>query len=701
MSALASARYGLNDNPHAQIEIRSLPPELAEAAWVLWSRYETLDLQMNGSLREAEALMLTSLPIIEGYEAQLRALAKSLVADLKDYAAGNAGKRFQIRFLGGTDALQTILSAQALSRVAVIPVSAPYSLHTETSKTTASELDAQLNSLPHTHFKFIAAPSAVVDQLFVDENDIHRQEPLSGEALVKFRAIGRLIAQAMVEAANMGMEAQASLATSLGAIRSSAIQLLSSIAAYEKQNQKEYGAEMPTPRIGELAREVRVHAVGLEQALTEQMGNGALSPSMHQALRASLQDLKQIKNEASPAPVVQSLLVPRPEIIKLEAIPVARNDSSFRGEGVSSTPVVQSVAPASARAEAVSSIMTAPASVPIAQKTEKALPSRAMGAAVDKIQTFVESKAPSQPAQQSASSVKAQYVPPQAENVSVPPPLSVPQQTEIPIAAQGVAVQTQEPIQPQAIIQEKEASPVPVQAVQPTQADRGDAPQTTAAQPAANDLAQHVVVSTIMREAAPPSEPISSTPSDAPQPTSPINQRHAPASPSAERQPSQAAYQPQEPATPAASAKPKTARAVHQQQEPAAKPSAAAEPQPAQAGVHQQEATTFSAAAESKPAEPKPTEARQQHRETVTPPSSVDETKPVPPAPPSPPEQPPKPPEPRETPPQPNPHHEFRRCRDPVCRCDDLKEGATVEAAPDNAAKGLAARRKSSSHTPK
>ena len=300
------------------VEVRPLPPELSAAAWALW-HYE-LDMQFTGSLREAEAEMLAAMPIVEGHENNLRRMVKALVDDIRQDADPAIENRYQLRLSNAYTNLEGMLPQSHLSRIAVIPVSEEYSYHADARFEIADALSKQIDALKNEHFTFVASPGAEGESSDPEDEFLNLRTPLTAEQLAKYRIIARMIAQACVDVANQGLEAQAGLAGALNAIRGAAVRLLGNVTTYQKQVDKLPSVDSTTakndntPKIIESARAVRAGAIDLEKGIKSQMGNSGLSAVMHQTLRSGLQQLQQIKAESGIKPRVQLVLQKRMDV---------------------------------------------------------------------------------------------------------------------------------------------------------------------------------------------------------------------------------------------------------------------------------------------------------------------------------------------------------------------------------------------------
>jgi len=358
-----TAKYGPVATP-LSVEVRPLPPALGAAAWALW--HYRLDMQCSGSLHEASAALLAALPLVEGYEDDLRQMVEILVNDVRQQTPFNEEARYKLRFSNAYEDLDDLLSGTQRMRVTVIPVAAEYSYHANVAAGFTDAFNERLDALHGEHFAFIAAVGAEAEDSDPDDDFVNLRRPLTSQQLAQYRGIGRLIAQACADALNQGMEAQAALAGALGSIRGAALRLVSSVAIH--QSALDRPAIATTSRVNndndsglaESARGVRTSAIDLERGIKRQMGNAGLSAAMHYALRSGLQQLQEMQIESGIKPRVQRMMTKK-AALSLIAKPV-RNEQQIRPvakeQGTTTTKATPKVVGITSRPQRVAKLPT-------------------------------------------------------------------------------------------------------------------------------------------------------------------------------------------------------------------------------------------------------------------------------------------------------------------------------------------------------
>ncbi len=115
----------------AGIVRKDLAPEVQRAAAALWAAYESLDLEVITTLRDAEQDLLAAMPDLNGYENEIRQLVAELTIDLRTnfYQLDDQPVRLRFAYQGEKDLIGQLLSASA-ARLVVMPVENDISLHT-------------------------------------------------------------------------------------------------------------------------------------------------------------------------------------------------------------------------------------------------------------------------------------------------------------------------------------------------------------------------------------------------------------------------------------------------------------------------------------------------------------------------------------------------------------------------------------------
>jgi len=115
-----------------EIVQKNLTPAMGRAAMAMADAYEALDIEVITTLQNAAEDFLAALPIIDGYEDEIRQMAIELVADMCSRFEAYPHQNLRLRFAyqNEADLVDQLLSIQA-SRLVVVPVEDSVSLHAD------------------------------------------------------------------------------------------------------------------------------------------------------------------------------------------------------------------------------------------------------------------------------------------------------------------------------------------------------------------------------------------------------------------------------------------------------------------------------------------------------------------------------------------------------------------------------------------
>lgn len=130
----ASSAFNSNfagNRRYVQPVLKDLPPEIRRAAEALWSRYETLDIEVITTMEKAANDLFIALPAIEGFGDEIGQLAIELVADIRANFCCDERAPLRLRFAyQNQDELIEQLMPSKPSRLVLVPMDKDLSLHT-------------------------------------------------------------------------------------------------------------------------------------------------------------------------------------------------------------------------------------------------------------------------------------------------------------------------------------------------------------------------------------------------------------------------------------------------------------------------------------------------------------------------------------------------------------------------------------------
>lgn len=282
------------------VAVRAVPPQLHQAIRGL--RGHLFDIRYQGGLAAARGELMAALPVVEPYEAQFAAFIDGLLRDLARGQRPGETASYLLRLSNAHTLLGSLLPQDGSVDLSVFPVHEARSYHFEARADLTADWERTIPCLQDTHIAFLAARCDAPTQATPDEEMARLWRPLSLAETQDLRVIAHMIAQACVDAQNLGYVTQAGLASAMSAIKGLATQLVRQADTYRTILTAPPIAA--TARAGNdnqsVAREqvaaIRQTAHKLENSLLTQMGNAALSAPLHQSLRTGLQRLRAATN---------------------------------------------------------------------------------------------------------------------------------------------------------------------------------------------------------------------------------------------------------------------------------------------------------------------------------------------------------------------------------------------------------------------